>query len=195
MSKFSTTLKLQFGTAGREIIFLENCPEVTLLATLRTRWNQIRAWAAAWLCAMLRAGTVCHASQTQCDTWWLSSARGHLVVNSESELGRRRTATRCAAVRLLPRSDSQWRWYRVWWILMMRWDGNRDDAETRNRRFGHVSVLYSTSSRAQTILREIPLLKEPADIPKWKFTVQQNKLEQKEIDFFHHQNEVFFNRS
>ena len=73
-----------------------------------------------------------------------------------------------------------------WKSWLYWWHGDRilDDTDTRNRCFDHVNVLYLMSNHAQTILHEIPLLDEPTDTPKQKFTVQKTTLFKNNSTFF-----------
>ena len=64
----------------------------------------------------------------------------------------------------------------AWWTYL-------DATDTRNRCFDHVNVLYLIPNCAQTILHEIPLLEEPTDTPKLKFTVQKTSLHKNNSTF------------
>ncbi len=68
--------------------------------------------------------------------------------------------------------------------ILIHGDRILDDTETRNRCFDHVNVLYMMSNDAQTILHGIPLLDEPTDTPKQKFTVQNTTLFTNNSTFF-----------
>jgi len=71
--------------------------------------------------------------------------------------------------------EESWIYWKSW---LYWWHGDRilDDTDTRNRCFDHVNVLCLMSNHAQTILHEIPLLDEPTDTPRQKFTVQKTTL-------------------
>jgi len=79
--------------------------------------------------------------------------------------------------------EESWIYWKSW---LYWWHGDRilDDTDTRNRCFDHVNVLCLMSNHAQTILHEIPLLDEPTDTPKQKFTVQKTTLFKNNSTFF-----------
>ena len=126
-------------------------------------------------CGML--AQCCSAMLVQCCSAVLTHCSRTCVCRWSITLGILTEAT-------IPESIAESRLY--WESWLYRWHGGRilDDTETRNHCFDHVNVLYLMSNHAQTILHEIPLLEEPRDTPKRKFTVQKTTLFKNNSTFF-----------